>query len=188
PAESEEVRSVLHLLFSDQSGLTYIDEELHADSGSRLLIDNDIPYDTFQEYQRDQIDFLSELNVVESGEFVKIGDPGQYLALREIFARGALSYYHYSPDARAAVDAMVERGWLTFRSSLLTEAEADLFNYYLNQLVYSNGPDLRNKYLHGTQAVGADENEHYATYMTVIKLLICGLIKMNDDFALWQRE
>lgn len=46
--------------------------------------------------------------------------------------------------------------WLERRSSLLTATEMNDFNYFLNQSEFSDGPDLRNKYLHGSQPEGTD--------------------------------
>jgi hypothetical protein len=79
---------------------------------------------------------------------------------------------------------MESRGWLVRRESLLTEPEGSYFNYYLNQAEFSNGPDLRNKYLHGSQADADDEEQHFQTYITALKLLIALVIKINDDFWL----
>ena len=79
---------------------------------------------------------------------------------------------------------MVSKDWFVRRESLLTEAEGSYFNYCLNQAEFSNGPDLRNKYLHGSQADADDEEKHFRTYITALKLLISLVIKINDDFCL----
>jgi Insertion element 4 transposase N-terminal len=57
-------------------------------------------------------------------------------------------------------------------------------HYYLNQVDFSNGPDLRNKYLHGSQVGADDEKQHLDTYITALKLLVALVIKINDDFCL----
>ena len=83
---------------------------------------------------------------------------------------------------------MEKRGWVTRRSSLLTEAEAGYFNFMLNKVEFSNGPELRNKYLHGSQVNADGEGAHFQTYITVLKLMIALVIKMNDDFCLSAAE
>jgi hypothetical protein len=70
----------------------------------------------------------------------------------------------------------------------LSEAEASYFNYYLNKVEFSNGPELRNKYLHGSQANGDGEDAHFQTFMTALKLTIALVIKLNDEFCLATAE
>ncbi|WP_324276872.1 hypothetical protein [Blastococcus brunescens] len=108
--------------------------------------------------------------------------------LRGLSHAEAASYYHYPAEARALIDAMVAKGWLVRRSTLLTDAEASYFNYSLNQSEFSNGPDLRNRYLHGSHMDASDEDEHFRTYVTALKLLIALVIKINDDFWLQADE
>lgn len=151
----EEIASIVHLLFSDQSGLNYINETLNADNAAELLLKNQISYNDFEDHQKPSIDHLIDLGVVQdAGTRVQFVSVEQYLILRALFTTQATSYYHLSNAGRAAADAMVAKGWAERRSSLLTEAEAKYFNYFLNAVDFSNGPQLRNKYLHGSQANG----------------------------------
>ncbi|CAM3997959.1 hypothetical protein [Janibacter anophelis] len=66
----------------------------------------------------------------------------------------------------------------------VTEAEAEYFNYFLNKVDFSNGPELRNKYLHGSQANGEGEDAHFHAYITALRLMVALVIKLNDDFCL----
>lgn len=79
---------------------------------------------------------------------------------------------------------MVSAGWLVHRSTLLSAAEVSYFNYFLNDKEFSNGPSLRNRYLHGSQADGDDDRVHRHTYLTALRLLVALVIKINDDFCL----
>ena len=74
------------------------------------------------------------------------------------------------------------------RSSLLSEAEGKYFNYFLNAADFSNGPELRNKYLHGSQVNAEGEDAHFHTYMIALRLTVALVIKMNDDFCLAAAE
>jgi hypothetical protein len=77
----------------------------------------------------------------------------------------------------------VADGWLERRSTLLTTSEADYINYFLNQSGPTGGPDLRNRYLHGSQADGDDKAVHLHTYLIALRLLIALVIKLNDDLS-----
>jgi len=185
PSSAQDVHNILHLLFSDQSGLTYISDALKASDAVKLITRNVITYETFADYQKPQIDYLIEMGVLEdTGARVQFASVNQVSILRDLFRSGAASYYHYPPQSQASIDAMVQSGWLVSRTSLLTEAEGSYFNYYLNQSEFSNGPDLRNRYLHGSHVDPYDENEHARTYIFALRLLIALVIKLNDDFVL----
>ncbi|TCC19416.1 hypothetical protein [Kribbella speibonae] len=185
--EHEEIRGVLYSLFSDQSGLTYINETLNASSASELIVENELSYTDFLEHQRPSVDQLIELGVLEdTGVRVQIANTDQFVVLRSLFAREAAAYHRLSPAGRTQVDALEARGWVTREAALLSKAEASYFNYFLNKVEFSNGPELRNKYLHGSQAVAESEDVHFHTYVTALRMLVLLVIKINDEFCLWK--
>ncbi|MFJ3489117.1 hypothetical protein [Leifsonia aquatica] len=103
--------------------------------------------------------------------------------LAALFRTRAATYHHLSQSGRAAANDMIEMGWVERRSSLLTEAEADYFNYMLNRAGFSDGPNLRNKCQHGSQN-GSDDSEHFNAYITALRLMIALVIKVNDEFII----
>jgi len=176
--------NILGWLFSDQSGLGYIHEGLRSGTLARLLLENKVDYDSFAEHQRGSIDFLITHGILaNTGERVRIASADQFNVLWNVFEKEATSYYHYSPPARAVIDEMAAKGWLVREASLLSKPEVSCFNYYLNNAEFGNGPALRNRYTHGRNAKGND-NEDFHAYFTAVKLLICLVIKMNDDLSL----
>lgn len=189
PSENEEIAGILHLLFSDQSTLNYINENLKADNAVGLLLKNQVAYTDFEDYQKPSVDHLIKLGVLEdTGTRVQLVNVEQILILKALFITQAASYYRLSDAGRTEADAMVARGWATRRASLLTEAEGKYFNYFLNKVDFSNGPELRNKYLHGSQANADGEDAHFHTYITALRLTMALVIKLNDDFCLAERE
>jgi hypothetical protein len=186
-SDDQVIGNILHLLFSDQSGLTYISDDLRATNGARLLFDYQVAYGDFHPHQKPSIDYLLDLGVLENtGVCVQLADIRKFRIFQVLFHSEAASYYHYSAQLRACIDEMVAKGWLVRQESLLTQSEGSYFNYCLNQSEFSDGPDLRNKYLHGSQGGGDDERQHFSTYLTALKLLIALVIKMNDEF--WLRD
>lgn len=180
-----EIRAILHILFSDQSRLTYINEDLSGDNAVDLLRRNKVSYESLHEYQKPMVDKLIELGVAEStGERIRLKDPDLCRVLKSLNEYEAVAYHHLSERSRAHVDTMLDAGWLVRRSSLLTEAEAAYFNYNLNSVDFSNGPKLRNKYQHGIQPKGDGEAPHQQTYYSALRLMIALTIKTNDEFWL----
>jgi hypothetical protein len=185
PSAGQEIGKILHLLFSDQSDLHYIDERLRARNAAQLLLSNQVAYEDFHDHQKVSVDYLIALSVLENtGTRVKPANQQQLHILWSLFHSQAANYYYQSKAGRAEADAMVAKGWIERRSSLLTGAEGDYFNYFLNRAGSSNGPNLRNRYLHGSQA-GADSGEaHFNSYLIALRLVVALVIKINDDLCL----
>jgi hypothetical protein len=189
PSDDRDIRAILHLLFSDQSGLAYINESLDADDAATLFIENEISFDDLAEYQKADVEFLIRHGVLEHAAGpIRFTSTALFLVLENLYATEAVSYPHFAPSSRRVIDQMVEKGWVVRQGSLLSRAEASYFNYCLNQQESSNGPDLRNKYLHGSHVDSSDEDEHFRTYLAALKLLVALVIKINDDFWLQDVE
>lgn len=185
PKPGTSITGVLHLLFSDQSPINYINENLKARNAAALLLSTEVAYSDFHHYQVSSIDFLIESGVLrDTGSRVEIANLELLRIFRNFYQKEAVSFHHLSTSAQHEVERMEKKGWITFDSTLLTVPEGSYFNYFLNAVDFGNGPQLRNKYLHGTQANGATENEHAATYAKALRLLLSLVIKMNDEFCL----
>lgn len=77
---------------------------------------------------------------------------------------------------------MKNLGWIEYSSSLLHIREANYFNYWLNKKDFTNGYDLRNKYMHGVQSF---EDKNIESDYRIAKLLfILLLLKIIDDLEL----
>ena len=73
-----------------------------------------------------------------------------------------------------------------FDSTLFSKPEQDYFNYFLNKSEFTNGLDLRNSYLHGTQAKPDEIQKHKYAYFTYLKLLILTFLKIEDDLIIYK--
>lgn len=67
-------------------------------------------------------------------------------------------------------------------SGLLSEPEYRYIDYVLNKREYSNGLDLRNKYIH--DSISVDENRQSQDYAILMKIMIILIIKINEEFCL----
>ena len=183
--DHKDIKVIMHCLFSDQSSIHYISEDLKGTDFASLIVDHEIQHNSFHDYQKPTIDHLISLGIIEdvSGK-VQFRDIAQIVLLRHLFSTEALSYYHYDEKLQAIIDDMVTKGWLVRETSLLTRPEASLFNYYLNQSEFSNGHDLRNRYIHDSQADEDEENAHYTSYIIAMELLMSLVIKVNSDLLL----
>jgi hypothetical protein len=80
---------------------------------------------------------------------------------------------------RKEIDRMVAEQLLCFDSTLFTRAESSYFNYFLNKKEFTNGLDLRNQYMHGTNP--GPDTKHERDYYILLRLIILVLLKMEDD-------
>ena len=79
------------------------------------------------------------------------------------------------------LDQLVSSGDLRYGSGLFSEPEQKYFNYMLNKSEFSNGLDLRNRYIHGSNTL--DERQQKMDYITIMKLMIIIIIKINEEFC-----
>ncbi|MEC4048609.1 hypothetical protein OX284_004145 [Flavobacterium sp. SUN046] len=79
---------------------------------------------------------------------------------------------------------MASENIIFFESSLFSKPEQAYFNYFLNKSEFTNGLDLRNSYLHGTQANPEETHKHEYTYFSYLKLLVLAMRKIDDDLLI----
>jgi hypothetical protein len=79
---------------------------------------------------------------------------------------------------------MASENIILFESSLFSKPEQAYLNYFLNKSEFSNGLDLRNSYLHGTQANPDEIQKHEYAYFTYMKLLVLTMLKIDDDLQI----
>ena len=116
--------------------------------------------------------------------FIIIKSTELLFIIGDLNTSGFISYWHLKQHYRSAIDQMEECGIIEFGNTLLSKAESNYFSYYLNKSEYTNGLDLRNKYVHGTnpQLIG----EHEADYLRLLKLLILIILKIEDDLLIFK--
>jgi len=186
--DSADMALVQFYLFSDQAHLGYVNDDLQASTLFELLTTKVVRMDEFQSYQKPQIDKLIELGVLHMvGDLVKFHSLPQVAALKVLYDYEAIGYNNATEDIRTELDSMISNGWLTRKSTLLTDPEASYFNFQLNESEFSDGYDLRNKYLHGSQADKDNENTHHNVYIIALKLMIALVIKISNDFYIKDR-
>lgn len=71
---------------------------------------------------------------------------------------------------------------IRMESTLFSIPETNYLNYMLNRSEYSNGKDLRNKYIHSTYQMG--EDVQMQDYMDLLKIMIVIIGKINEEFLL----
>ena len=179
---------LFYLLFSDQCMLTYVDP--YKDANYPCFFDlisneNEVNFNDYKDYQKEYINCLLNtgyLSISENGT-IRVEKPKEILLLKQLYEYQACPYWYYDPAIQEAILVMVDRGWLVEDNHLLTPCEQDYFSYYLNNEKFTNGPALRNRYMHGA-AMGDSEAEHRRAYFRILNLIILLTLKIFEDLSL----
>ncbi len=182
--KDEEVIRLKNQFFSPHSHLYYINpyKDRYRNLFS-LLFNEDVKATQFENYQLDEIKNLINkgyLYITEQG-FIKLKKVLFVIILGNLYQTDVISYWNYPVQFREVIDEMVNDGFLTFENKLFTRNELKYLNFYLNKKEFTNGLDLRNKYLHGTNS--SSEKIQKEDYLSLLKILILVLIKIQDDLV-----
>jgi hypothetical protein len=173
------------LLFSDQSGIFYLpNKEKKYENFLKLIISEKLTRIDFQEYQLQKIQWLFDNKIIcESDEgCLEFIDLNVIFILRELYYKEVISFWHYPKNIRELIEKLVNQNFVYFESSLFSKNEQDYFDYILNKSKFTNGHDIRNRYLHGTNS--NDEKQYEMDYHLILKLFVIIVIKINDDLSI----
>lgn len=183
--DSDSYRYYQHLLFSDQSLLNYA-ERLENDYNSfyELLSHEHLYLDDLNNYQKSLLQTLldNDIAVLSASNEILLNTPIVDI-LKEFYDKEVICYsYKHHQKEKDVLNKLLQSHDIRMESALFTEPEQDYLNYMLNKAKFSNGNDLRNKYIHGTNT--SDENKQDAHYIEFLKIMILIVIKINEEFFL----
>lgn len=174
-----------NLFFSDQTTLGYVDpyKDKSYVNFFDLLANEDVLFENYEEYQKIDIKPLIDHDFlfIDTKGFIQITNIPRVLILKDIYENEVGSFYHYPKLFRNEAQQMINHNFLFSESTLLSRPEQSYFNYFLNKSEFTNGLDLRNSYVHGTQANREEVEKHNYAYNTYLKLLVLVLLKIEDD-------
>lgn len=183
-SNSEEFNIASYLLCSDQSNILYISEDYSKYTKFHELInDNNLTVEDFHSYQYDDIKWLINHYYIYQNKngFLK-SDINIISIIDDLYFNDVLSYHHLDKSKQKMIDILLEKGLLKYCNKLFSKPESDYLNYIFNKSDFSNGLDLRNKYIHGTQTL--DELIHKDDYYIILRMLVLCILKINDELCL----
>lgn len=189
PSKDCEIFYPMYLMFSDQSRFLLLDKKDDKkiySSVYEILNDKGSIYEQqIQDFQKEDLKYLVDNGYLkqENGEITILDKPLLHV-LYDLYRYWELPYWYYETEERKKIEDLVAKGWLTFDDYLLSPEERHYFNYYLNNVEFSNGPDIRNKYAHGTRSALVSESEHQQAYGMFVMLFIIILLKIDEDLNL----
>lgn len=169
-------------LFSNQSLIRYTEKfECKYSSFYDLIKHEKVFITDFCDYQNPEINRLIERGTI------KINDDGSIYFDRN---RVSLLYHLYDHEVLCVshcksladlMEKLQKSNELEYENTLFSRTEQDYLDFMLNKSKYSNGFDLRNKYIHGTNSLNIDEHE--ADYIEMLKIMALIIIKINEELC-----
>ena len=179
--KSIEVNHEMWALFSNQTALAHIEKtKSKYHTLDELLINEKVYLSDFEEWQQKEIQWLNQRGVISisaDGSIALV--PEKRWVLKDLYEHDVVCVH--TSRFRPVLEEMISAGDLRVESKLFTEPERDYLNYMLNKSEFSDGLELRNKYIHATYP--KDENEQRTDYMTLLKLMVLIITKINDEFC-----
>lgn len=178
-----------YVFFSSQSMLHFIEEYKEKYKCLYdLLVNENINIKDFKNYQKREIDKLINerfLLINEEG-VVKIENDIKIFIIGQLHYNEVVNYWNYPNLIRDEIDYMLENKLLKYENTLFSVSEKNYINYYLNKKEFTNGFDLRNKYMHGTNSFSVEQ--HKMDYYKLLKIIILTLLKIEDDIIINQNN
>ena len=186
--DNKEMIGCSNLFFSDQTLLAYVEpfKEEKYHTFFDLIVNEQVSFNNYEEHQRPQLKYLLDkgfINVDNNG-FIQITNTERLFVFKDLHDNEFASFYRYPLEFQKEVLQMASENIVLFESSLFSKIEQSYFNYFLNKSEFTNGLDLRNSYLHGTQANPDELQKHQYAYFTYLKLLILTMLKIDDDLQI----
>lgn len=184
-SSSEWYQKAVFLLFSNQSGIFYLPEKKDKyDNFFSLMLNENLKEDDFEEYQLLKLKWLIDNDVIfiDDDGYLVFLNTNIISVLKELYFNEVISYWHCSLEIQKTIEKLYTLNLVEFEDSLFSRGEQDYFDYYLNKSKFTNGYDIRNKYLHGTNA--NDEKQYEIDYNYILKLFVIIIVKINDDLCI----
>lgn len=190
--KKQNIQKILHLLFSDQSDLIYIDKEFNAHSFVQLINENKIKKCMYRNYQQLHIDFLVNNRIISVNQDEEIymteKQVIRVLIFSVLYKYGVIHYHHGIQklsrkkelnELQKEIDEMLKEDLLVNETTLFAKPEVDYLNYILNNSMFDNALGLRNKYSHGSIIKGDEED-----YFYILIILVFYIVKINEELVL----
>ena len=179
-ANSNEILREMQDMFSNQGLLSYTEKTKgRYNTLFELLQSEHVRPEELKEYNFDEFNWLLERGAVVINDGIFILNYERIRILKELNDKGVICLQYKDSDI---LRELISKGEIRVESSLLSKSEWEYFDYVLNKAEFSNGLDLRNRYIHDTNSL--DEQQQQNDYIVLLKMFIILVIKINEEFCL----
>lgn len=182
-ANSDDIRKEMFYLFSDQCLLSYVERIGEKYECLHDLLSNEELY--LSDYTRQdelyQINWLLQRNTLNNDDGILKLNPRRAFILKDLYEHEVICPDYYPSYMKLLLTEMKSEGDICIKNTFLSVPESDYLNYVLNKSQYSNGMDLRNRYIHSTYS--ENEEIHKRDYIELMKIMALIVIKINEELC-----
>ncbi len=131
-------------------------------------------------YQEEPLQHLLNWGVLIDTDGQLTLEPVKTQILHNLHEYGVLCYHH-SGELQSTIAELISSEDLLEGNTLFSIPEQEYLDYILNKATFSNGLNLRNKYVHGSNS--KNDNENFKDYMEFMLIMAMIIIKINDEFC-----
>ena len=171
----------MNLLFSSNSIFSYTEKNGKTyDTFADLIFKEKIKLNEFDSCKLDLMKCLIHNNTIFLDNDIVISNKERILILREFYKKGVISLQHFLSQE---LKRMIQNNEVIVENTLFAKSESHYLNYLLNNSEYSDGKAIRNRYIH--DSILPDEKTMLEDYITLLKIMILIIIKINDDICIY---
>lgn len=150
------------------------------------ILNHKLEYSQIEEIDKAELDYLIEHHIVYKKKNILSLNKDYVGILKEIYDHGEFETEWYtSQSINPILTSMKEDHLIRYGNTLLSEPEIDFYYYICNSKKFTNGLDLRNKYIHGYSTLSEEENE--SNFYIILLILIQLIIRINEELC-WYDE
>lgn len=181
--KSSELEREMEYLFSDQNLMAYVERIDGNYKNLYELLSNNAIYmsDYVRKEQINTLEWLRSRNAIQIDNGLITVNKFRCIVLKDFFEKEVICPIYYPNLLKKIVDDLAERNEIVFENTLFSKPEADYLNYMLNKSEFSNGKDLRNRYIHSSYPV--NEAQQKRDYISLFKIAVLYVIKINEEFC-----
>ena len=182
-SNSEALRREQFFLYSDQSPLHFTEKtQSRYHSFAQLILNESIVLDDFAAFQKPDVEWLISRGILTQNENGSLSlNISRAFILKELYENEVICSL-YCEKLKTLLDELQIVGDIKYKNTLFSKPEQDYLNYMLNKSEFSNGHDLRNRYLHDTYSLDIDKQN--TDYLELLKIMVLIVIKINEEFCL----
>ena len=185
-AASHKLETEMHLLFSDQAGISHIDKtEAEYSTLLKLIQQEIVMLQDFKGYQKDSINWLIKRGSLIVDDKGKLSFNWERVKLLKDLYGNEVVCVNYWGKHKSILMEMNDDGDIRIENTLFSTPEKRYLNYMLNKAEFSDGLNLRNKYSHSTYP--QDKKVQKQDYIQLLKVMVLIIWKINEEFRL-ERE
>lgn len=178
---ASELIGISEALFSPKSHM-FMNEASQRTVGEVLLADGHCDMNSWKETYEGSWLELEKFGLIKiDNRSAQVNSYDYLKILRDWQECEVISTRYLSNSAMSLVLDLAREGKVFFEDTLLTRRESELFNFLLNRSEFQNGPNLRNRYAHGSNVGTSDAGDMYSIALLVGILL---MLKIEDDMYL----